>query len=428
MELRRKADVSLKMETLLFDFDFTGLQALVPAGNANELYERQAGRKRKHRAMLGIKQHDKLKALSRKRLTELILTARDKLKVGFELEFNDVSYAEAERELQKLGIITGTQSPLKTTYKTQEFYSDTPYGRKIKIELPETIDMFKERELIAYAYNDGSVPLEIVTTAYNLNLFEIESNLRKIHNLVRRVDKKATCNCLKNCGLHQTFCFELRKDSFDRVVTANIFQICRAFSSGMLHLFSFGSRKTRTRDLQFRALNSSVWLRNSVRTNKYSFVNNKNDELLEFRWVDGCNSPFLSALCALFNCCVIKKAVRLSEFGVLIIDSSFFRKNNTATTDFASMGKMDDKFIRFNALKLLSFLERELREAGIYEHLLHLFKKPIWQRDFDRDNLRSWREQESKIKGAVASKQEQAGNELAALLCTYTHAFERGGT
>ena len=415
------------METLLFDFDFTQIKEVAPAGNPNELYERQARRKRKQRAMLGIKQHGKFKALSKRRLTELLLTARDKLKVGFELEFNDVTYAEAEPGLQKLGIITGEKSPLKTTYKMQEFFSDSPHARKIKIEIPETIDMFKERELIAYAYNDGSVPLEIVTTAYNLNLFEIEGNLRKIHNLVRKINARATCNCLKGCGLHQTFCFELRKGKFDRVIIANVFQICRAFSSGMLYLFSFGNRKQRTRDLQFRELNSSVWLRNSVRTNKYSFVNNKDDELLEFRWVDGCNSPFLSALCALFNYCIIKKAVRLSEFGVLVIDSSFFRKNSDATTDFAGKEKLDDEFIRFNAMKLLAFLEAELREAGIYEHLLHLFRNPFWQRDFDRDNLRSWREQEAKLKSMVEKKQLQTGKELADLLCSYTHAFERGG-
>lgn len=180
--------------------------------------------------------------------------------------------------------------------------------------------------------------------------------------------------------------------------------------------------------MQFRELNGSVWLRNSVRTSKYSFVNNKNDELLEFRWVDGCNSPFLSALCALFNYCLIKKAVRLSEFGVLIIDTHFFRKNSDATTAFAGEGKLDEKFLRFNAMKLLAFLEAELQETGIYEYLLCLFRNPFWQRDFDRDNLRSWREQEAKLKGMVEKKHLQTGKELAGLLCSYTHAFERGGT
>ena len=288
--------------------------------------------------------------------------------------------------------------------------------------------MFKEHALIAYAYNDGSVPLEIVTTAYDLNLFQLESNLRQIHTLVRRVSDKATCNCLQNCGLHQTFCFGHKKDSFDKIIIANIFQICRAFSSGILYLFSSGNRKKRTRDLSFRNLNNSVWIRRNVRTSKYSFVNNKDNQLLEFRWVDGCNSPFLSALCALFNYCIIRKAIRLSEFGVLIIDSKFFRKNDTVTNDFISSPFIDTKFIRFNAERLLSFLKRELSEAGIYEYLLCLFKNPIWQRDFDKDSLRSWKEQENKIKAAKKDTQEATPSELSALLYAHAPASQRGGT
>ena len=127
MELRRQADVNLKMESLFFDFDLTRIKEAAPAGKLDEFYERQARRKKKQKAVLGIKQHDKFKALSKQRLTELLLTARDRLKVGFELEFNDVSYANVEPELQKLGIITGEKSPLKTTYKTQEFFSNNPH-------------------------------------------------------------------------------------------------------------------------------------------------------------------------------------------------------------------------------------------------------------------------------------------------------------
>jgi hypothetical protein len=417
------------MEKIFFDFDFGVIKQKNMSLCFNELYNNQTRRKSKNRNnILGIKQHDKFKVLSKKRLNELLQTARDKLKVGFEIEFNEVPYSAIVSKLKDRGIITDVKSPIKTIYKTQDFYSsNNPNRDKITIQIPEKIDVFKEHELIAYVYNDGSVPLEIVTTAYNLNLFELENNLRKIHNLIHKFSKRATCNCLKGCGLHQTFCFEHKKDKFNRIITANILQICRAFSSGILYLFSFGNRKRRTRDLDFRRLNSSVWICKRVATDKYSFVNNKQDELIEFRWVDGCNSPFLSSLSALFNYAIIKKAIRLSEFGVLTIDSNFFRKNRDITDEFADSKEIDNKFLKFNALKLLSFLKKELSEVGIYDYLFCLFKNPMWKREFNKNSLRSWREQENRIKG-IREKEELAGdNELLVLLSVKNHNFERRG-
>ena len=79
------------MSSVLFDFDFSELASYARKNPDSECYENLARRQRKSRSPLGIEPHDAFKVLSKKRLTELLHTARDRLKVGFELEFSSRS-------------------------------------------------------------------------------------------------------------------------------------------------------------------------------------------------------------------------------------------------------------------------------------------------------------------------------------------------
>ena len=79
------------MEGIFFGFDFEDIKDNSINSNYNRSYDKLTKRRSRNRNnILEIKQHDKFKVLSKKRLKELLETARDKLKVGFEIEFNGV--------------------------------------------------------------------------------------------------------------------------------------------------------------------------------------------------------------------------------------------------------------------------------------------------------------------------------------------------
>ena len=324
------------------------------------------------------------------------------LRVGFELEywFDDNQYDEVAERLKIAEALKVPNEKGKKKLKEISIGMNN-LGEEIKTNIE--VDAFKEHEDLAYLYDDGSVPFELVTTAYEPNVETIYHKLTKIYKTLFKVAKESFKENEedgfysvpeKRCGQHQTFAFEHQKSDFPEIVKRNIIQISRLFTPTTIYLFSAGHPDRFTRDFQFRQLNKPAYHISS--TEKYRWVNIKSGKI-EFRYPDGNMCSMLTAAISVFNRAVIEKAIKFSEFGVLFMKNSFYQTIKDFLFNFVEHNKADEKYAKENFNFALQFLSDELKYEEIVL-LKALFVKPIWSIKMkNRYGYREWKKLDDKL-------------------------------
>jgi len=320
------------------------------------------------------------------------------LKVGFELEY--VHDKPTNLFLSTLCDLTGWAEGKKTK-KTKDVKVNGEGG---SFMMPVKIDQFLEHDLVGYAYIDGSVSLEVVTTPFLVDFDTIKDGIETINRTVKLVadESKGVVYSLPDtrCGHHETFCYDHYAHDFKNIVQVNTIQISRLLMPTMLHLFSCGKER-RTRNLEFRAMNQAG--HTTTRTEKYTWLHINDDKKMEFRYPDGNMSNVLPAIIACFNRAIIEKAVKFSQYGVLYMTNKLFTEIKDCVNIFTSSSHMDDKYVKIIAdnYKFAKGFLADVMSVQELNILDWLCKNPVWVRTFDKKDWRAWEKYDNELLEAI---------------------------
>lgn len=356
---------------------------------------------------LTIDNHKDYEVLSQERCSELIESAKQNIRVGFEIELSykwepddlgdlpeDYSILqEIQRAFEsQLGFTMAIGKGECAKKKLKRCFSDGINRIEIPVEID--IDGYKEHVLIPYGYIDGSVPVELVTSPVEPRVAVVKDVFEKVYKIVKGVDPNLVAICLNKCGLHQTVVFDHLKEKFPPIVAANAIQITRSFLPGLFYLLSSGTTYSPTRSLEHRGLNPSMWRQHINSVSKYSMVFPRNNSDsgywgIEFRYPDGTLSTVLPGVMAAVNTAIVMKAIKLSRFGVLKISEDYFAKLKTSIEMFTITSRFTDEMLesknlipRLVASELMQFLSEEINDIdkSAFRILGVLLEKPVWTR------------------------------------------------
>jgi len=346
-----------------------------------------------------ISEHEHYEKLSKEEAISLYQEAKHSLKVGYEIEMNysdtqddfppdnrDLLEELREAFKKRYGFEMALGKGNKTKKILKKVFTDN-LNNKIDIPLAVEVDGYQEHLLIPYGYIDGSVPIELVSSPVSPTINSIKNLMEKVHKVVEEVEADLIPNCLAKCGLHQTIVFDHLTNYFPDVVVANAIQIIRAFTSGFFYLLSSGVPEQPSRSLEYRNFNKSVWKGDIAYCGKYALVYPRHRDNkcwgIEFRYPDGTLSNVLASVMGVINSAVVLKAIKLSQYGVLGVSNSSYRKNKAVVSEFiyGDVAKAESE-AKENAVELLNFLDLEILklDKGAYVVLEKLKSKPLWKR------------------------------------------------
>jgi len=349
-----------------------------------------------------------------KEKTQEELEALEDLKVGFELEMCNAKEMPFSRG--DLVSTIGKEMDWCVEKGNMKLYTETVNAGELgKIQIKRVKDQFMEHETVGYIYVDGSVPLEIATNQFKIDMQTIREKLAEIYNPFITSEKdifKTTRSMLMSslpelrCGQHQNFAFTHRKRQFKDIVIANVIQLGRLFAPTMFYLFSCGSPQKRTRSMEFRYINEAG--HRTTATEKYSWIHNKSGVEIEFRYPDGNMSMVIPALMAMANKMLIVKATKFSEFGILYMKTELFKKIEAFNAAFLCREELSEKMMEIASENMDFFFKffKEEMSKKLEMGLKAMRMKPVWKHSFQRTNWESWKRIDNEYLAAYRMKDE----------------------
>jgi hypothetical protein len=250
--------------------------------------------------------------------------------VGLELEG---VHARGPAVLKKLAEDFGVPCGRSATKQKKE-KATTRGGQEIEFSMP--VSLYDNPEfvgknpdgVVVNVYNDGSVPIEVVTRP--VSIANLHNKIKPIfdHMLSKKIDLWG--NGRAGCHMTLLLASHMYDSTYDKEVVRNFIQLTRLFYEDIVRGLSAGEGN-KSRATSYRKINTRDAMR-TLHTDKYSGVHVKtkgNGDIwaLEVRIPDGTNDFNKLMESAHFYSALLRFSAKISRYGHVKFSQDIFDKN-----------------------------------------------------------------------------------------------------